>query len=225
MQWWTLKTDSGDKALFRDYPAAIFLLAIFALVPASFFWKPAAAFGAAEDLPVVVLLGDSLTRRSDWSELKGKGAIVNHGIDGDELPWMLQRLSFSLSLRPSVIVFQGGINDLVRGRSVSEVVRYHELIWEAILASEPPVKLVVCSLLTVNPSIGGSAAARVNKLVLEANGILAEKAKGGRVRFIDLNRALAGPGEALGDDLTVPDGLHLSEKAYGLWAEALIPHL
>lgn len=182
---------------------------------------PARSAIAAGELPVVVLLGDSLTRRGDWSALSNQVQIVNQGIDGDGLDDIDYRLDGVLGLHPDAIFLQAGINDLIRGVNVEYFALQHERLWKRIMAADPPIRLVVCSLLTVHPQQIASVI-RLNRRVVFANVLMADKAKELGVEFIDLNAAMFGPGGHPEKDFTT-DGLHLADKAYELWIKALRP--
>jgi lysophospholipase L1-like esterase len=54
---------------------------------------------------------------------------------------------------------------------------------------------------------------------------LAKLADGKKVRFININDKLANSKGELYEGMTDPDKLHLSLKAYQIWADALKPHL
>jgi beta-glucosidase len=58
---------------------------------------------------------------------------------------------------------------------------------------------------------------RVNKLIKGY-------ADGRQVFFVNINESLMNPDGTLSKDV-LPDLLHLSEKGYGLWAEAMNPTL
>jgi lysophospholipase L1-like esterase len=182
---------------------------------------------AAQSDRVVVMLGDSLTAGTDWSPLaKGGIQIYNHGVPNDGVKDVVKRLDRTLDLKPGLVILQIGVNDLSKHLTTQETIKNHLSLWRMISRARSRPKLLVCSLLTVNPDrFGEPAAQELNTRILELNEHLARAARKEGHMFLDLNGALAGHGNSLGPDLTGQDGLHLTAKAYIVWRAALTPYL
>jgi lysophospholipase L1-like esterase len=76
------------------------------------------------------LLGDSitrscLTRAGDWFDWADSGCryrvVLNAGVGGDTTKGMRERLDRVLAVRPDICVVQAGGNDIVQGRTSTEV--------------------------------------------------------------------------------------------------------
>lgn len=99
-----------------------------------------------------VFVGDSLTARCDLEKYYGFG--VNRGISGDAFRWVFRRLDCSVyDLRPDLVVFMMGVNDLNFYRATKEDV----LGWYERLMTDFDKKLRAPALfLSLCPVIEGA---------------------------------------------------------------------
>ncbi|MFN3822387.1 MAG: arylesterase [Pseudorhodobacter sp.] len=134
----------GAKAAFRNRTFA--LIACAGLVPAA----------QAEEVPVIVALGDSLTQGyglpngegfvpqlQGWLEAQGVPAqIVNAGVSGDTTAGGAARLDWSLTGDVDALIVNLGGNDLLRGIDPDVSRANLERIMEGAAARDLPVLLV-----------------------------------------------------------------------------------
>lgn len=60
----------------------------------------------------IVMLGDSLSARGNWNQLLGVNYITNHGIDGDNIKGVQNRLDYIFYEELELVFIMIGINDL-----------------------------------------------------------------------------------------------------------------
>lgn len=171
------------------------------------------ALGRNEKL---VFLGDSRIEEGAWSELLRRGEVSNRGISGDTTAWMLERLPVSVPNRADAVVVQLGVNDLMRGESVTATATRMEKILDYLRQKSP--KIVFTSVIAVASSqveLNGKIAAlnrELRVLVAQKKGV-----------WVDSNAALApdGPLEARYSN----DGLHLNGRGYQVLVAAIKKYL
>ncbi len=168
----------------------------------------------------VVLLGDSLTEWADWVALLGDASLRNRGIAGDTVEGVQRRLDPIIAARPRMIVLMIGINDLLNSATPQAVLAGLRVLIARIRAEAPATRLLVLSLLPVEPHAIG---VRHNPRVAAVNSGLAPIAREAGAEWLDLWPLLGG--DAGLDRRYTYDGLHLNGEGYGVWAEALRPHL
>jgi cephalosporin-C deacetylase len=195
----------------------------------------------------VYFLGDSITRRWGAAEQKYQPLLANwrsnftgwnaadFGWGGDKTQNILWRLDHGEldGVNPKVIVLMAGTNNVGRltpvgdeQKRIDELVAGIEAIIAKCRAKAPGARIVLMGItprndnLAVMPIIDG-VNARLARLVQTA----ADSRRGPQMRFINLNAQLADANGKLFDGMTDPDGLHLTTKAYQVWADALKPVL
>ncbi len=173
----------------------------------------------------VVFLGDSITQ--GWS---GAGApvwkkrfeplnAVNYGIGGDTTREVLFRLNDGVldGLKPKAVVLMIGTNNFgLPGDSVVDTVKGVEAVIAAVRKKAPDAKVLLLGIFPRDKAAGTA----FRKKITEANEAIAKLAAGKTVVYLDIGKKF------LADDSTLtaevmPDALHLSEKGYGIWAEAI----
>jgi lysophospholipase L1-like esterase len=167
----------------------------------------------------VVMLGDSLTDRGEWTELLARERVVNRGVAGDTIADARARLAPIKALRARTIVVMLGINDLLEGRSVAACADDYRRLLADLAAFEPPPRIVVQSVLPVGAKVPLS-----NQTIRELNDQLRTLCVAPHCEFLDVFSVLAGPDGALPPALS-SDGVHLDGDAYVRWADALKPRL
>ena len=165
---------------------------------------------------IVIMLGNSITRRGDWSGLFPNNTFLNYGKDGDTSSGMLSRLSSALSRGPKVLCVMGGINDFIRGSSVSTV--YNNLRQIVQRTKAAGVTVVVQSTLYTGAGYPNSG--RINTKVSELNGLLSSLANAEGQRWLDLNSSMA-ENSNLKTQYLMSDNLHLNSDGYAVWADRL----
>ncbi|MCE9565604.1 MAG: GDSL family lipase [Planctomycetes bacterium] len=173
----------------------------------------------------VVFLGDSITQ--GWS---GDGAPVwkkrfeplkaaNYGIGGDTTREVLYRLNDGIldGIKPKAVVLMIGTNNFgLPGDSVADTVKGVETVVASIRKKAPDAKVLLIGIFPRDKA----ADTPFRKKIAEANGAIAKIADGKAVVYLDIGKKF------LADDGTLPaevmpDALHLSEKGYGIWADAI----
>jgi cephalosporin-C deacetylase len=185
----------------------------------------------------VYFAGDSITRRwgtsdEQWKDLlanwnanfKGWNA-ANFGWGADKTQNMLWRLQNGEldGVNPKVVVLLAGTNNVGNATPLgdaderaADVARGVAALAREIRKRAPGATLVITGItprddnLAVMPVING------------ANRQIARLADGKSIRYININEQLAFPDGHLRDGMAF-DGLHLTPKAYQVWADALKP--
>ncbi len=189
----------------------------------------------------LVFLGDSITQgwegkgKATWEKFYAKRNAANFGIGGDRTEHVLWRLdngNFD-GLKPKLIVLMIGTNN------TGHVGRAQKELNGAIYACSAEqtaegVKAIVSKLQTKAPEAkilllgifprGEKPADAMRQQNEATNAIIAKLADGKQVHFLDIGKAFLQPDGTLTREV-MPDLLHLSEKGYDMWAEAIDPKI
>ena len=181
----------------------------------------------------VYFLGDSITRRwgaldypeflAHWQKSFHGWNAADFGWGGDSTHQMLWRITNGEfeGLRPKVIVFLGGTNnigDKPQPGAADDTVEGIRAILDTLQAKAPQATIVLTAIFPRNDN------PESNKIVAEVNTRIAKFADGQRIRFLNINDQLADKDGTLFAGMTV-DKLHLSVKGYEVWAKNLKPVL
>ena len=162
----------------------------------------------------LVMFGDSITEWAPWADIFRDVSMVNRGLAGDTTTGMLRRIDTTLNVKPKLVCFMAGINDLAQGYDVDHIYQnYVEILttWRA-----QGITILVQSTLHVGNKLQG-----LNPQVSELNKRLQAYCEQHDIEFLDVNRVLA-PNQLLSNEYSCDD-LHLNAKAYQAWAEILQP--
>ena len=172
----------------------------------------------------VVMLGDSHTEfGGDWNKrLPGCGYIVNRGIAGDDAIGIGHRLKQICPYKPKAIVLECGINDLSHALTPQQVVANIAEVMDSIMRQCPKTRLYVMGVFPINMDVKRwkSLDGKTNQ-VAQLNNLLRAKCKERGVTFINIYNKLRIPGTNKLRKDCCRDGLHLTEKGYKIWSEAL----
>ncbi len=173
----------------------------------------------------IVFLGNSITDGAEWFELLGNKKCINRGISADITEGILIRLDAITKLQPRKLFIMIGVNDLSRNMTTDEVAANYRKILERLKSETPRTKVYIQSVLPVNPATG-MAKNHTNKTpeIMELNGKLKTLAAEFGYTYIDLFSIMADSDNHLPRSYSV-DGLHLSYKAYKVWADAIMPYV
>jgi lysophospholipase L1-like esterase len=161
----------------------------------------------------IVMFGDSLTDRGEWSELLGLEHVANRGIAGDTILRATARVEEVAALDPEVVIVMLGINDLLGGRSADDTAHaYHRLVAK-LRAKLPRAAIVVQSVLPVRERDYLAEIAALNAR-------LRAMCAGEACEYVDVASALADRDGRLEAALT-HDGVHLTGAGYVKWARTL----
>jgi lysophospholipase L1-like esterase len=157
----------------------------------------------------LVFLGDSLTMRNNWSDLKA----ANMGIDGDTTAGILSRMH--LASQAKTIVLMIGVNDILNEIPLVRIQSNYTKILKKFLHNQD---IYILSLL---PVIDAAQTRKINQDIKTLNKWLEGQTKEYGFTFIKLYpEFLDKEKKGLKKDLTT-DGIHLTPKAYRLWSKIL----
>lgn len=69
----------------------------------------------------LVMFGDSITEWAPWADIFRDVSMVNRGLAGDTTTGMLRRIDTTLNVKPKLVCFMAGINDLAQGYDVEHI--------------------------------------------------------------------------------------------------------
>ena len=189
----------------------------------------------------LVFLGDSITQgwegkgKATWEKFYAKRNAANFGIGGDRTEhvlWRLQNGNFD-GLTPKLIVLMIGtnntghqnrpmpeINNQIYACSAEQTADGVELILRTLKKKAPQAKIL---LLSIFPR-GETPADPMRQQNEATNALIAKLADGKTVQHLDIGKTFLQPDGTLTREI-MPDLLHLSEKGYDLWAEAIEPKI
>lgn len=163
----------------------------------------------------ILFIGDSLIEFFDWSSRFPGHQIANLGRAGETAEGLLSRLGGIMRQHPSpdLIFIMTGINNVAM--EDSNFLDSYLNVVEQLASAYPQGRIFIHSLLpTELPWIGNSS-------IQEVNRSLAKIAEEKGVGYVDLYRRFVdGKGGPVKNYL-LPDGVHLSDEGYAVWAEAL----
>ena len=173
----------------------------------------------------ILFLGDSITEgwgnNAAWKKHFADRKAVNFGIGGDttqNVLWRIQNGELE-GLTPKVVVLMIGTNNFgLHGDQPADVTRGVKAILNTLQEKLPKAKVL---LLAVFPR-DQKPDTNFRKKIATLNGELAKMADGNRVIFQDIGSVFLDKDGMLTKEI-MPDFLHLSEKGYFLWAEAIEP--
>ncbi|HKX28045.1 MAG TPA: GDSL-type esterase/lipase family protein, partial [Blastocatellia bacterium] len=179
--------------------------------------------------------GDSITRRweathqANW-DLNFKGwKTGNFGAGGDRTQNVLYRLENGEldGVNPKVIVLLIGTNNVgfvpAEGsdeRLVEDVTRGIKTCVEVLRKKAPNAKLLLMGITPRNTKGSTALMPTINRI----NERIAGLADNRTIKFLNINDKLADKDGKLYDGVT-DDGLHLTDKGYQVWADAMKPLL
>ena len=175
----------------------------------------------------LLFIGDSITQGwadeggAVWHREYAPQNAANFGIGGDETQHVLWRLQNGEldGIAPKLVVLMIGTNNLGNtGMSAGDTAAGVLAIIDTIVRKLPGSKLLA---LGTFPK-GFQPGTKGRKDIAELNRAIASRADQRQVWYLDVGPAFI---EADGtiDPAVMPDGLHLSAKAYQLWADAMRP--
>jgi len=184
--------------------------------------------------------GDSITRRwgtsdaayrdflDNWTRNFFGWNAANFGWGADTVQNILWRLTEGEldDVHPKVIVVLAGTNNVggmprqgVDAAVVENVVTGMTAMLDVMRRKAPNATVI---LTGITPRTDSNKGASVMPTIDAINARIASLADGTRVRYLNINRALAREDGTPQEGMTV-DGLHLSVAGYQVWADALKP--
>ena len=166
----------------------------------------------------VVLIGDSITWAGKWESRFPGLRLANRAVPGYKTTDVLSQLDSTIALQPKKAVLMIGINDLLSLAPVDQVYDGIAAIVQRLQAGGIPI------ILLATLECSRKSCVQAVDWVRELNGKLKVLAQKEKIPFIDLNPKFTDPDSGLLPKYTW-DGLHLSEPAYVIWADAIRPYL
>lgn len=165
----------------------------------------------------VAFFGDSLTRWSPLVELFDDLDTVNLGYSGNTVFNMRSCVGMISAVKAEKVFVHGGINDLINKRSMSRIIEDYDKLLDGIVEECPGIRVYVLNILPVNSDLYHHKIS--NEDIKKLNALIEELCVKRDMTFIDLYSLYEANGE-LPDQIT-RDGIHLTEDAYDVWAEAI----
>jgi lysophospholipase L1-like esterase len=182
--------------------------------------------------------GDSITRRWDaldypelmanWKQNFFGWNAADFGWGGDRtqnILWRLQNGELD-GVNPKVVVLLAGTNN-VSDRAApgsdeekaGDITRGVQAILRVLQEKAPAATIIVMGIFPRNDNPA------FMPIIDKINHKLSEAADGKKIRYLNINEKLADHNGMLFDGMMNPDKLHLTVKAYQVWADALKPEL
>ena len=182
--------------------------------------------------------GDSITRRwdaTDYPELLANWKqnffgwnAADFGWGGDRtqnILWRLQNGELD-GVNPKVVVLLAGTNN-VSDRAApgsdeekaGDITRGVQAILRVLQEKAPAATIIVMGIFPRNDNPA------FMPIIDKINHKLSQIADGKKIRYLNINEKLADHNGMLFDGMMNPDKLHLTVKAYQVWADALKPEL
>ena len=168
----------------------------------------------------IVMLGNSITERVEWTELLNRSDVINRGIGSDITEGFLSRMNYIYSVDPKVCYIMGGVNDIARNISQETTVQNLKSIIEAL--KQHKIIPVLQSVLFVTDTYANNKV--MNQKIESLNTELVKMAKENNVTFLDINTVLSS-GNQLIKEYALSDGIHLTGAGYDKWRTLLLADL
>ncbi len=172
----------------------------------------------------LLFLGDSITQgwhdNDVWKRFYGPRHAANFGIGGDRTQHVLWRIQNGEldGIDPRVVVLMIGTNN-ADSASAQEIAKGITAIVEELRHRLPQAKIL---LLGVFPRRDKPPA--IQAKLDQVNAFIARLGDGSSVTFLDIGKSFLKPDGSISRDV-MPDLLHLSQKGYRIWADAMEPTL
>ena len=160
----------------------------------------------------ILLIGDSLLAQENWNNLLNRNDLKNDAFGGaitQQILWNVQR--GELVSNPTIVVIDGGINDLLSGVTTQRIFKNYQEIIEVLQKQNIQIIAHLIIYTTDNEII--------NKEIFILNYLLKEYFESQKIKFIDMNLQLS-QGRKLIKKYSI-DGIHLKKEAYQIWANEL----
>ena len=174
----------------------------------------------------LVFIGDSITSgweqegKDVWEKFYKKRNALNLGFGGDKTEQVIWRLQNGegAGYQAKLAVVMIGTNNGYRKDSPADVAAGIKGILDQWHALQPQCKVL---LLGIFPR-GATPADPRRQLNEKVNALISEYADNQRVFYMDIGPAFLGDDETLSREV-MPDLLHVHERGYGIWAQAIEP--
>ncbi|MBE0541481.1 MAG: GDSL family lipase [Verrucomicrobia bacterium] len=176
----------------------------------------------------IAFIGDSITQgwegagKNVWQKFYGGRKCLNFGVGGDRTQHVLWRFENGQldGIKPKVAVLMIGTNNSNRDDNTeAEILEGVQVIVKQIREQLPETKILVVGIFP-----RGQTFSSQRGKILQVNQALAKLADDKMIHFLDFGSQLIEADGSIAKDI-MPDYLHLSERGYQVWAEAIAPVL
>ena len=178
-----------------------------------------------------LFLGDSITEQYDLKEYYEDYPVVNSGVSGDFTSSIVEDMKKRVyDYNPSKVFLLIGINDLRKGKDVSEIVSNTKEIIELIKENRPYSEIYLESIYPINKTDDDKVSDSVkdikfdNEKIIEVNDLLKDLAKDEKITYVDLYNRLIDDDGNLNISYT-KDGLHISSEGYECITKELMKYI
>lgn len=178
-----------------------------------------------------LFLGDSITEQYDLKEYYEDYPVVNSGVSGDYTSSIVKDMKKRVyDYNPSKVFLLIGINDLRKGKDVSEIVSNTKEIIKLIKENRPYSEIYLESIYPINKTDDDKISDSVkdiefdNEKIIEVNDLLKDLAKDEKITYVDLYNKLIDADGNLNISYT-KDGLHISSEGYEFITKELMKYI
>lgn len=164
------------------------------------------------------MIGDSITSYGHWEDIFPSIKIANRGVGGDRTDDIIRRLNSIVSVKPKKALIMAGINDIVLGREINDIVSDYIKIVNVL--QDQGVEVLIQSTLECNRAKCGTMLDKVRDLNAKLKGYASEH----KIIYININDGLTGEKKGLLNEYTY-DGVHLLGGGYVKWSNAIAPFI
>ena len=175
----------------------------------------------------LAFLGDSITQgwegQPAWEKHFARLKAANFGFSGDRTEHVLWRLNNGelVGLSPKVIVIMIGTNNVGHNSSnPQQTADGVKAIVTTLRTRIPDARILLLGIFPRDEKPDGA----LRQQVAEATRLFKEAADGKHVHFLDLAPKFLNEDGSVSKEI-MPDFLHLSEKGYDIWADAIAPKI
>ena len=168
----------------------------------------------------LLFLGDSITQgwndNQVWKRFYGPRNAANFGIGGDRTQHVLWRIQNGEleGIEPRVVVLMIGTNNASSG-TADEIAQGVTAIVTDLRHRLPEARIL---LLGVFPR--GQKPDATREKLQSVNEKIAKLDDGSKVKYLDIGKAFLNQDQTISREI-MPDYLHLSQKGYRIWADAM----
>lgn len=172
----------------------------------------------------IAFIGDSITQgwegsgKNVWQKYYGKRKCLNFGVSGDRTQHVLWRFEQGQldGVQPKHAVLMIGTNNSNKDdNSEADILEGVQTIVKQIRERLPKTHLVIVGIFP-----RGQTFSTQRGKILQVNQALAKMADGKMIDYIDFGSELIEADGSISKSI-MPDYLHLTEKGYEIWAQAL----
>lgn len=166
-----------------------------------------------------MFIGDSLTEFYDWERRFPQYEVLNLGISGERTEELLERIPRVLSKVSSAdfIFIMTGINNIAM--EDFQILGAYSRIVEMMKSNYKTSTVVVQSILPV------SLYWIDNRLIRAINNSLKDISVKYKAEYLDIYSLFTEQGDKVNRLLLLADGVHISDKGYKVWSDAVERYL